>query len=767
MNIRLFTIGQAAQWAAVLTCAMCLYAGQEAAPGSDRITRSFNTDWLFSPNGRIAGQSVSLDDSKFKKVCLPHSCKIAPHNHVDTASLAFVSWYRKHFSLPAKYSGRRCIIEFGAVSKTAEVFVNGQRVGGHKGAYTPFSFDITDFLTFGSDNLLAVKVDSRQKRDIAPEGKYVDYLIFGGIVRTVTLRLVNPFHLEWIYARVDTANSHCVKLEARVNNQTGEQRHGVVTVRIADSAGNTVARATAAIVVVAHGDRECAFVLGPLTACRFWHPDSPYLYTIYTCLSGGEGETDQLAMRFGIRTLSFSKSDGAFRINGRPLKLRGLNRHETFPFIGRAASDRLQAKDADIIKYDFGCNIVRCSHYPQSPAFLDRCDEIGLLVLEEMSGWVYVSTDTLWQATALENLKEMLLRDRNHPSIISFGVRINESADFHAFYTKTNRLARALDPSRPTHGVRVLGRGSKQEFLEDVWVYNYAVPAATPPVMPWITGEHVGHLATAHSWDEQQRLVDQMLAHAAVLDSAEANPKIAGLLGWCAFDYNSAYERYADASICYHGVADIFRLPKAAAWFYRSQADPAVYGPMVYIARDWVAGFKSNDVWVASNCDSVELFVNGKSRGRRGPDAFTHLKRPLFKWNKVSFKPGELTATGYIGGRGVATALRKTPGAAVRLAIVPDDTLLRTGGDMTRVVVSALDASGQPVPKASNIVSIAVEGNADFFGESPITLENGKTAFFIQTQSGEPGIVRLTSKSQNLEEAHANVGVQAAVSEKP
>ena len=135
------------------------------------------------------------------------------------------------------------------------------------------------------------------------------------------------------------------------------------------------------------------------------------------------------------------RSDGVCRINGHPNKLRGLNRHETFPFIGRAAANRLQRRDADIIKYDFGCNIVRCSHYPQDPEFLERCDEIGLLVLEEMAGWNFVSIKPEWQKIALDNLTEMIIRDRNHPSIISFGVRVNQSADFHEFYTATNSIA--------------------------------------------------------------------------------------------------------------------------------------------------------------------------------------------------------------------------------------------------------------------------------------------------------------------------------------
>ena len=198
---------------------------------------------------------------------------------------------------------------------------------------------------------------------------------------------------------------------------------------------------------------------------------------------------DECSEKIGLRSLLFSKTDGRFYINGKPLWLRGLNRHETFPFMGRAAANRLQARDADILKYGLGCNIVRCSHYPQDPEFLSRCDEIGLLVLEEIPGWLYVG-DTAWQRIALKNVEEMVMRDRNHPSVISYGVRVNESLDVHDLYVKTNRLARTLDPTRPTHGVRVAERRNAQsEFLEDVWAQNFLIPKGKPQPLPWLISQ--------------------------------------------------------------------------------------------------------------------------------------------------------------------------------------------------------------------------------------------------------------------------------------
>ena len=743
---------------ALIITAFPATAEHYAATGSNRNVINFNQGWLFTPADIADAQSVDLQETIFQLVCLPHANKTVTHLNVDTASFAQVTWYRKHFIPPVEYKGRRFLVEFQGVSKVAKVFVNGMAVGEHKGAYTPFTFDITDKVKIGSDNVIAVRVDSRQHKEIPPEGINVDYMIFGGIVRNVVLIVVDPLHVEWVYVSRDSIRPNCVAAKTRVVNNGIVQKRCTITMVIVDSSNTVVATGMSTHAIMADSSHEFKYVLGPIVNPRLWHPDHPYLYTAHTRLQDSSTYVDEHRVKFGLRSVAFSKTNGTFSINGRQMKLRGLNRHETYPFIGRAAADRLQRKDADIIKYDFGCNIVRCSHYPQSPAFLDRCDEIGLLVLEEMPGWMYVSERSDWQAIALQNVNDMIMRDRNHPSIISFGVRVNQSADFHDLYVRTNQLARTLDPGRPTHGVRVLGHGSTREFLEDVWTYNFSVPAGTPRPLPWVTTESVGHKGATHSWDDEQRLISQMLAHAAVHDSAAANPKIAGLLGWCAFDYNSPY-RYAEKKVCYHGVADIFRIPKHAAWFYRSQTDPALYGPIVYIAHYWEKALTPNTVFVASNCEKVELFVNNVSRGRRSPGRFLSLSHPLFVWDSLPFEAGELKAVGYLHDSAAATFVRRTPGVPIRLDIVPDDTTLETGGDMTRIVVTAVDSYGQVVPQTSDIVNISVGGAGDFLGESAIALEDGKTAFFVKTRENQTGTITCQARGKKMTGAQVQITV--------
>jgi beta-galactosidase len=744
--------------------AWCLLSAVGGAPVAgampQRVVIDLNPGWLFFAGDIAGAQSVGFSDTGWERVCLPHTNTLVSHTNVDTSSFAFVSWYRRRFNPSLEDKGKRFILEFEAVSKAADVFVNGTPVGKHNGAYTPFSFDITDKMIMGSDNVLAVRVDSRQRRDIPPEGKNVDYLVFGGIVRDVSLTVVDPLHVDRVYIKRDTGAKTVLTVETVLANDGNAPRRCSVSTQLLDSMGRLVAERVAAQTIAANTRKAFTCKVGPVTMPRQWHPDSPYLYTVRTLVADSGRRLDAHHTRFGIRTFAFSGT-GVFSVNGQPLKLRGLNRHETFPFIGRAAANRLQARDADIIKYDFGCNMVRCSHYPQDPAFLDRCDEIGLLVLEEMAGWIYVDRDSAWQATALLNLEAMILRDRNHASIVSFGVRINQSPDVHEFYKATNRIARELDPSRPTHGARVIHRGSKHEFMEGIWAQNFEIPDSTPPMLPWITTESVGHRFPAHSWDSMPRLLAHALLHAAVHDSCGANAAIAGLIGWCAFDYNSVY-RYADRSVCYHGVADLFRQPKPAAFVYGSQRDPARYGPMVALLHDWCAAMSPNDVWVAGNCDSVELFVNGVSRGRRAPDRYRSLPHPLFVWKAIPFKRGEIKAAGIIGNSVVVWDIRKTPGAPVRLIVVPEDTVLICGGDMTRVLVTAADKNGQPVPRVSNPVFITVAGAADFLGRSPIALENGRTAFFVKTRAHDTGTVRCAVKSAGMKSKEIKITVVTA-----
>ena len=282
-------------------------------------------------------------------------------------------------------------------------------------------------------------------------------------------------------------------------------------------------------------------------------------------------------VKFGFRTVE-AKADG-FYLNGGKIFLRGLNRHQSYPYVGYAVPEKLQREDARILKKELGCVIARTSHYPQSHHFIDECDKLGLLVFTEIPGWQHIG-DNSWQDQAVENTREMVLQYRNHPSIVFWGVRINESQDNDEFYIRTNEVAHELDPSRPTTGVRFI---ETSHLIDDVNSYNdFSHTGNNPGVKPkrsvtpdmnkgLLITEHNGHMFPTKSFDPWAKRQEHALRHARVQNDAAADGNHIGCIGWCMFDYATHKDFGAGDRICYHGVMDSFRNPKLAAAVYASQ----------------------------------------------------------------------------------------------------------------------------------------------------------------------------------------------------
>jgi len=434
------------------------------------------------------------------------------------------------------------------------------------------------------------------------------------------------------------------------------------------------------------------------------------------------------------------------------IKLRGLDRHQTFPFVGQAMAGRAQRSDANILRNKLHCNIVRTSHYPQSRHFLDACDERGLLVLEEIPGWQHIG-DQPWKDISVDNVSRMVRRDWNRPSIILWGVRINESKDDHDFYVRTNAMAHKLDPTRQTCGIRYF---QSSEFLEDVFTMNdFDFPLKPPNHPRYLNTEFVGHTYPTKTIDQVERLQEHMLRHARIHDQLASNPQYAGGLGWCAFDYNTHADFGTGDRICYHGVADIFREPKPAAGFYKSQCDPAeevVLEPAFHWARgDESIGFTK--AWVCSNCEHLKFYIGEKLVAEVDPNKteFTHLRYPPFvaDLSKAVFQWGDLCIEGYIQGNKV---ISKTMSGRVdqKFALLPDDSkLLADGADSTRVVLRVTDEFGAIRPFANDAVKFELEGPAEIIGDNPFALIGGTGAIWIRAKE-QPGTVTLTATHPQL-----------------
>lgn len=727
----------------------------------EREIRNFNIDWLYIPEDITNGDKISCDESNFTKVSLPHANKILPHHYFSEDDYRFVSWYRKHFRIDEKYKGKKIYIHFEGVMTIAKVYINNIFVGEHKGGYTPFEFDITDYVKFGDfDNLIAVQVDSTEHPEIPPEGFIVDYMLFGGIYRNVYIKIVNEFHIEDVYFVVDKLDKHSAEVSILTTLDGTKISGSKVLTEIIDKDGNICA---SSMIDVRNAGKEVTQKI-KIDNTQTWHPDHPYLYNVAVKLIVDNTMLDDYTFKTGLRTVYFG-DDGKFYINGEPLKLRGLNRHQTFPYVGGAMPDRVQRKDADILKYELGLNYVRTSHYPQAVSFLERCDEIGLLVFEEIPGWQHIG-DENWKQITKENIREMILRDRNHPCIFMWGVRINESQDDHEFYEETNKIAHDLDRSRPTGGVRYLRNSEKLEdvFTYNDFIYNLEGRVQLPNHEKYLISEYMGHMYPTKSYDNLQRLITHARLHATIQDKQYGVPNIAGASGWCAFDYNTTKPFGSGDNICYHGVCDIFRLPKFAAHFYRSQADPKLYGAFVFIASYLIPSFEEENgdkLLIFSNCDLIKLYINDKFLKLVQPNRidFPSLPHPPFEvslkevginYMDIRVDDAEITAVGIIDGVEVAKHTLKPYGKPYKLLLKVDDSeIYADGSDCTRVVVSVVDQNGSVLPYANIPVVFEINENGLLIGENPLVLEAGRGAVYIK--SGEKaGKIVLKVKSQYI-----------------
>jgi beta-galactosidase len=706
----------------------------------------FNDDWLF------AAEHLSLDapDDQFEAITLPHTNKVFPHRNLDNLDYQFISTYRKRFDFSLDDEGQRVFLEFDGVMLACTIYLNGKLVGEHLGGYICFSVDITNGLQHG-ENVLTIYVDSRERKDIPPYGHLVDYLTFGGIYRDVYFKIVHPIHIENVFIQVSNVLDD-PQLFCDVRLSRFALRLGLQAI-LFDPHGEELAVAYSPV-----DETTTRLSFESLPEVVLWSLDNPTLYGLHVSLTLNGRLLDATSSRFGFREAEF-RPDGGFYLNGERVQLFGLNRHQTYPYIGAAAPARLQRQDADIIKHELACNIVRTSHYPQSPHFLDRCDEIGLLVFEEITGWQHVG-DQKWQAICLDELKAMIERDRNHPCIVLWGVRVNESGDNDELYSRTNALAHRLDPTRQTGGVRCFLGSS---FLEDVYTYNdFSNTVLDPIQQPYLITEFAGHMFPTKIWDHEQRLIDHALLHAKVHSLQMGNDRIAGAIGWSAFDYATHIEFGSGDRICYHGVMDIFRLPKWAAYLYQSQQSPSKR-VVLQAATHWTMGDRSgggvNPLTVFSNCDQVEVIVGQSSVGRFQPDhaAYPNLPHPPITihgldeysaWGQAQFH--DLHIVGYIQGEMVAEQWVSSSRLPHNLELSTDtDQLYADGADMTRLIFRITDEFGNPLPYATKVVTFELEGDADLIGENPFPLIGGQAALYVKARH-QTGSVVVRAQASGL-----------------
>ena len=751
--------------AAIGTAGLSLFAksanavvGELSPSVSLRQTLPLNHRWLFSEKSSADAMKPGFNDRGWRSVTLPHTNKMLPMNGFDENEYMFVSAYRRHFKLPSSLKGRRIFIDFGGVMAAAKVFVNGHDLGEYKGGYTSFTYELTPYLNWSGDNILAVEVDSTERRDIPPFGGMIDYLTFGGIYRDVQIRAVADTYIENVFAKPLNVLSDNRSVNVRVYVQGKTERHLQLTAELRD--GSRLIAAGSKNIV---GTESQDIVLTNIGKIELWDIEKPKLYDVRVTIKDGRTVLDHYDTRIGFREAKFTPE--GFFLNGKRMKLRGLNRHQTYPYVGQAMPWRVQKHDAWVLRKELHCNIVRTSHYPQSPYFLDACDEYGLLVFEEIPGWQHIG-DQAWKDLSVRHVDEMIRRDWNHPSIILWGVRVNESPDDHDFYTRTNKVAHDLDDSRQTGGVRYR---YNSERLEDVFTMNdFGFPLRPPNHPLYLNTEFNGHMYPTKRYDNVERIREHTHRHARVHDALAADNKYAGGLGWCAFDYNTHDYFGSGDRICYHGVSDIFRIPKAAAGFYRSQCDPSeeiVLEP----AFDWARGDENEtftNALVCSNCEKLRYYVGTRMVAEVEPDRKTYpnLKYAPFTTNlHAAIGRGweDLRIEGYIGGKKVIERKMSAKGVDKQFIVEADDReLVADGIDMTRVVFRVADEFGNTKPFSAAAIQFTVE-NGEIIGDNPLPLI-GSGAIWIRTTE-RAGKIRLTARHPRLGTKTVEISAKAEV----
>ncbi len=756
--------------------------GRRNAPGQ---TFSLDQDWLFGGRlGNYVALQPEFDDSHFSRINLPHSvCQLSWQNW-NPALWEAIWVYRRHLILPKSLRPRRVFLHFDGVMTGVTPVVNGHALPKHLGGYLPFEYELTRLLRAG-ENVIALALDSRWS-NAPPEGSSlgpssIDYLEPGGIIRPIRLFTAPHIFLSDVFAKPVNVLDAARRIEVTCSIDAAVLPTRPLRLEAILKDGDRIlARDSRTPRLEKTGETDVSMTLSNLGNVALWDPDTPRLYNLDVTLLENEKPVSVEGTRIGLRDARF-EVDGFF-LNGRRFRIFGLDRHALFPYVGFSMPERVLRRDAEILRRDFNCNFVRCSHYPQSEAFLDACDELGLMVWEELPGWQYLGNEA-WRALAVRDVREMVRRDRNHPAVVIWGVRINESQNDPELYHRTKAAANSLDGSRPTSGT--MTRRSTENWLQDVFAFDDyqarsdgSVSIAAPlPGVPYLVTEVVGQFnyGARKGFDAKYRRTGdvelqqkQAILHAEAHDRGAAYPRLAGVIAWCAFDYGSLMNSY-DGVKC-PGIADIFRIPKLGASFYRAQVGPEIR-PVIEPNFYWDFGPQTpfgpgKNVAIFSNCGQLELFINGQPYATAQPDRkhFPHLKYPPFftdlALNGVG-KP-ELRIDGYIGNDLVLSRFFSSDPAEDQFVVHADDiNLMADGSDATRLVFKVADKFGAVRPFAGGNVTFEIEGPGVIVGDNPFQLaaSGGAGAVWVKTITGKPGTIRVMATHSALGAKSVSIAV--------
>ncbi|MFZ0826336.1 MAG: glycoside hydrolase family 2 TIM barrel-domain containing protein [Verrucomicrobiia bacterium] len=739
---------------------------------ANAVTVPFDSQWRFLRADVPQAQAPEFDDRSWETVTLPHTAHTeALVTGGDARQWQGICWYRKTFDLPPEARDQQIVLRFDGAMNAAEIWVNGQSAGTFMGGYLPYVMDVSKLARPGETNSVAVRLDNRDNPLTGPKPlANLDFNLYGGLYRDASLILKNKLHITdpiladqaahggvFVTFPAVSREQAMLKVRTQVKNDDAAPRTFVVRTTLVDSKGLAVASAESAPEALAAGTAREVTQEIQVANPKLWSPPSPCLYQVHSELIEQGNVVDEEQTRIGIRRIQITK-DG-FWINGEKMFLRGANRHQEYPYLGNALSDDAQYRDALKIK-EAGFDYIRLSHYPQSPAFLDACDELGLVVMDSLMGWQYYNTNPAFAELKYRECRQLVRRDRNHPCVILWEVSLNESSMPGSFIKQANTIAHEEYPgdqcytcgwengydvfmeARQHGGCRKIN--DRPCLISEYGDWEYFAQNAGLEQGKWKDQQLVERSSRQLRGAGEVRLLQQALNfQEAHNDNLKTTAFADGV--WVMFDYNRGYAPDLESS----GVMDIFRLPKFSYWFFRSQRDAGEQvagrpvGPVVYIANYWTPD-SPLDVRVFSNCDEVALYLNGKLVERRRPDTSrvsTRLKHAPFTFNTDRFQPGKLEAVGYIGGREVTRAERCTPGEPDLLTLEFDLSrrpFADRAKDMTFCHASLKDKTGTLIPPARRPVFFGFTGPVKLVGDNPIMSEAGTATTLLSSDITKP-----------------------------
>ena len=748
---------------------------------NNRKVLNFNSEWKFcnQENLNTTNQNLPVENgysyAKWETVIIPHTAKIEPLVIVHT--WVGISWYQKEFTADSLWKNKKVYIQFEAVMQQADVWLNGKHLFTHKGGYLPFSVDLSKELMFGKSNSILVKTDNSDNPEILPGKpiKELDFCYYSGIYRNVWLTIANPLHITDAVSENKVASGGVrvwfptvsesfaeIAIQTHIRNENLKIENFQFEFSLIDKKGRVV-----------HSSKSEMLTMNALSENSFkqhiklqkpllWHPNHPNLYRLAVKVLQNNQVIDNQSLNIGIR--NFEIKNSKLFINNEPLLLVGTNRHQEYPYIGNALSDNAQYRDAFKIK-EAGFNLVRLSHYPQSTAFMNACDELGILTIAAIPGWQFVGNEE-FKKNAYQDARDLIRRDRNHASVVFWELSLNESDMKDDFMQQMVKIAEEESPESKLITCGWINRhydiwipARQHAKFPDYWkTYNGKIPLFTGEYGDWeYFAQDAGLNQAGYAGlkpnertsrqlrgDGEKRLLQQAANFQEAHNDNRRNPHL-GDANWLMFDYNRGYSPDIEAS----GIMDIFRLPKPAHYFYQSQAEK----PMLKIASHWNEKSDYKKLTVYSNCDEVAIYLNNKliERKKAVPDLNSdHLNHPPYVFEMNIFEAGELKAIGYKNNKKVAQESVFTAGKPAKLKLSYDKSgkeLKADGADVVFVYATVCDKAGNQVFDANTQITFKIKGAGRIIGENPIKAEAGIATILVQSQSFKTSKITIEAQA--------------------